>query len=117
KGISREGDVLDLAAEINIVNKSGSWYAYNNEKIGQGRENTKAYFVEHPEIMKEVELKVREYYHLNVLSEVKKIQTIAFDGPKSNEKRENDTGNDTESDTDNVNGNDSENDTENNPEI
>ena len=44
--------------------KSGSWYAYNTEKIGQGRENAKKYFVEHPEIMDEVEAKVREYYAL-----------------------------------------------------
>lgn len=64
KGISREGDILDLAANCGVVIKSGSWYAYNTEKIGQGRENAKKYFVEHPEIMDEVEAKVREYYAL-----------------------------------------------------
>lgn len=63
-GISREGDILDLAANINIVNKSGSWYAYNNAKLGQGREATKAYFVENPELLLEVEQKVREHYGL-----------------------------------------------------
>lgn len=63
-GISREGDILDLAAEINVVNKSGAWYAYEGTRIGQGREGAKAYFVEHPEVMNEVEKKVREFYHL-----------------------------------------------------
>ncbi|MDY3731353.1 MAG: recombinase RecA [Candidatus Choladocola sp.] len=64
KGISREGDVLDLAANNNIINKSGAWYAYQGEKIGQGRENAKLYLKEHPEIMEEVDRKVREHYGL-----------------------------------------------------
>ena len=64
KGISREGDILDLAANIGVINKSGAWYSYNDVKIGQGRENTKQYLTEHPEIMQEVENKVREYYGL-----------------------------------------------------
>ena len=58
-GISREGDILDLAANDNIVNKSGAWYAYNGNKIGQGRENAKQYLKENPDIMKEIEDKVR----------------------------------------------------------
>lgn len=62
EGISREGDILDLAANENIVNKSGAWYAYNGSKIGQGRENAKIYLKEHPEVMAEVEQKVREKY-------------------------------------------------------
>lgn len=62
QGISREGDVLDLAANLGIINKSGAWYAYNDAKIGQGRENAKAYLKENPDIMEEVELKVREHY-------------------------------------------------------
>ena len=65
KGISREGDILDLASEINVVNKSGAWYAYNNEKIGQGRENAKQYLVEHEDIRDEIEAKIRAHYHLN----------------------------------------------------
>lgn len=65
KGISREGDILDLAANCGVVIKSGSWYAYNNEKIGQGRENAKKYFMENPEIMNEVEAKVRDFYSLD----------------------------------------------------
>lgn len=62
KGISKEGDILDLAANCGVVIKSGSWYAYNGEKIGQGRENAKKYFIENPSIMEEVEEKVREFY-------------------------------------------------------
>lgn len=64
EGISTVGDIVDLAAECNIINKSGAWYAYEGAKIGQGRENTKTFLKEHPEIMREVELKVREYYGL-----------------------------------------------------
>ena len=64
KGISREGDILDLAANINVINKSGAWYAYEGNKIGQGRENAKLYLREHPEIMQEVDRKVREHYGL-----------------------------------------------------
>ena len=65
KGISREGDILDLATGINLVNKSGAWYAYNGDKIGQGRENAKSYLAEHPEVMEELEAKVRAYYHID----------------------------------------------------
>ncbi len=62
KGISKEGDILDLAANCGVILKSGAWYAYNNEKIGQGRENAKKYLLENPEIMEEVEGKVRAFY-------------------------------------------------------
>ena len=64
KGISREGDILDLAANCGVVNKSGAWYAYNGDKIGQGRENAKTYLAEHPEVMAEVEQKVRAHYQI-----------------------------------------------------
>ena len=63
-GISREADILDLAADCSIVNKSGAWYAYNGNKIGQGRENAKAYLKEHTDIRDEIEKKVRIHYHL-----------------------------------------------------
>ena len=69
KGISREGDVLDLAANLNIINKSGAWYAYEGNKIGQGRENAKVYLREHPEVMEAAERKVREHYGLIASSE------------------------------------------------
>ncbi|MBR3646198.1 MAG: recombinase RecA, partial [Lachnospiraceae bacterium] len=62
KGISREGDILDLAANAGIVNKSGAWYAYNGDKIGQGRENAKIWLTENPEIMMEIDQKVRDIY-------------------------------------------------------
>ena len=64
QGISREGDILDLAAKDNVIEKSGAWYAYNGAKIGQGRENAKNYLKEHPEVFDEVEQKVRELHGL-----------------------------------------------------
>ena len=65
EGISKVGDILDLAAENNIVNKSGAWYAYEGNKIGQGRENAKNYLKENPVICDEIERKVRELFGLN----------------------------------------------------
>ena len=65
QGISREGDVLDLAAAENIVVKSGAWYAYNDAKIGQGRENAKLYLKENPAVFQEIEQKVRAHYNLD----------------------------------------------------
>lgn len=59
EGSSREGDLLDLAVGQNIVDKSGAWYSYNGERIGQGRENSKTYLKEHPEMADEIETKVR----------------------------------------------------------
>ncbi len=64
KGISMVGDIVDLAANIDVINKSGAWYAYNGQKIGQGRENTKQYLEQNPDILNEIELKVREHYGL-----------------------------------------------------
>ena len=64
QGISREGDILDLAANLGVINKSGAWYAYNDEKIGQGRENAKNYLKENPDVMNEVEARVRAHYGL-----------------------------------------------------
>ena len=65
KGISKEGDILDLAVSIDLINKSGAWFAYNGDKIGQGRENAKSYLAEHPEVMEELEKKIREHYDLD----------------------------------------------------
>lgn len=64
EGISCIGDILDLAAGCNVVNKSGAWYAYEGEKLGQGRENSKLFLKEHPEMCDEIEKKVREHYGL-----------------------------------------------------
>ena len=63
-GISKEGDILDLAADCGIVNKSGAWYAYNGDKIGQGRENAKIFLKEHTDICDEIENQVRIHYNL-----------------------------------------------------
>lgn len=62
KGISKEGDILDLAVNLGLVSKSGSWFAYNGDKIGQGRENAKNYLTEHPDIMEELDHKIRKHY-------------------------------------------------------
>lgn len=62
QGISAVGDILDLAANVGIINKSGAWYSYNDAKIGQGRENAKQYISERPELMAELDSKVRAYY-------------------------------------------------------
>ena len=62
EGISKEGDILDLAAEIGVVNKSGAWYAYDGNKIGQGRENAKQYLKDNAEVCAVIEAKVREHY-------------------------------------------------------
>ena len=67
EGISREGDVLDLAVANNIVEKSGAWYAYKGEKIGQGKDNAREFLREHPEIAVEIENRVREAVGVAVL--------------------------------------------------
>ena len=84
KGISVTGDVLDLASGVDIVNKSGAWYQYGGQKIGQGRENAKAYLQEHAEIMDEIMRKVREHYGLE-----KETETADSDpaGLKGNKKK------------------------------
>ena len=81
KGISREGDILDLAVKENIIEKSGAWYAYNGSKIGQGRENAKIYLKEHPETSAQVEIKVREAYGLpGDVASVPQGEALAGDG-------------------------------------
>ena len=64
EGISRTGELLDLAADCDVVNKSGAWYSYEGDRIGQGRENAKIYLKEHPELCEEIEKKVRIHYNL-----------------------------------------------------
>ena len=72
QGISTEGDILDLAANCGVIIKSGAWYAYNDAKIGQGRENAKQYLRDNRQICEEVEMKVREHYGLPVSEEALK---------------------------------------------
>lgn len=88
QGISKEGDVLDLAANIDIVNKSGAWYSYGDLRLGQGRENAKEYIKEHPELLFEIENKVRSHYGVAMLEdegikEKKDDKTVTK--PESNE--------------------------------
>lgn len=64
KGISKEGDILDLAVNLDIVNKSGSWFSYNEERMGQGRENAKKFLLDNPEIMEDVMGKILKHYNL-----------------------------------------------------
>ncbi len=79
QGISREGDVLDLAANENIIIKSGAWYAYNDAKIGQGRENAKTYLKENPNVFLEVEKKVREKYNIGGSAAIEAAKTTEED--------------------------------------
>ena len=76
KGISKEGDVLDLAANVDIVLKSGAWYSYNGNKIGQGRENAKAYLRENPDLLNEIAMKVRAHYGLGVKTDANEVETV-----------------------------------------
>ena len=69
EGISKEGDLIDLAVKEDIIEKSGAWFAYNGQKIGQGRENAKAYLKENPEVFAEVDRKIREKYGLPLPAE------------------------------------------------
>lgn len=64
KGIVKEGDLIDIAANLGIISKSGAWYAYEGDKIGQGRENAKTFLATHPEVADEVEKKIRQHYGL-----------------------------------------------------
>ena len=64
EGISKYADILDIAANIDIVSKSGAWYAYKGEKIGQGRENAKTFLKNNPDICNEIEAQIRERYCL-----------------------------------------------------
>lgn len=65
EGVSREGDVLDLAVNLGLVNKSGAWYSYNDARIGQGRENAKKFLKENPDIFEKLEAQIRQNYNLN----------------------------------------------------
>jgi recombination protein RecA len=65
EGISREGELIDIASDLDIVQKSGAWYSYNDERLGQGRENAKQFMKENPEIATTIQLQVREHYNLD----------------------------------------------------
>ena len=80
KGISKEGDILDLAVKCDLVSKSGAWFAYNGDKIGQGRENAKTYLSEHPEIMEELEQNIRAHYHIGAEGDMEETEEAATEG-------------------------------------
>ena len=84
-GISREGEILDLASECNVVNKSGAWYSYNGERIGQGRENVKIFLKDLPEICEEIEKQVRIQYHLLPEEEAAQQNPAAQDAEEEQE--------------------------------
>lgn len=65
EGISKEGELLDIASDLDIVQKSGAWYSYNEERLGQGRENAKQFLKENPDMRKEIQLQVRSHYGLD----------------------------------------------------
>lgn len=77
EGISREGSMVDIGAEIDVIQKSGAWYSFNDERLGQGRENAKQFLKEHPEISEQIELAVRS--HFNVGSGVQKASETPAD--------------------------------------
>lgn len=85
-GISHEGEVIDLAVEADIVDKSGAWYAYNGEKIGQGKENTKLFLKNNPDVMMEIEDKVREVY--DIADKDKKVKRKQENVESKEEKKE-----------------------------
>jgi recombination protein RecA len=66
EGISKEGSMLDIGSEIDVIQKSGAWYSFNEERLGQGRENSKAFLKEHPEISEQIERKIREAFNIGV---------------------------------------------------
>ena len=80
KGISKEGDILDLAVKCDLVSKSGAWFAYNGDKIGQGRENAKTYLSEHPEIMEELEQNIRAHYPIGAEGDMEETEEAAAEG-------------------------------------
>jgi recombination protein RecA len=86
QGISREGDILDLAAKEDIIEKSGAWYSYQGNKIGQGRENAKLYLKQNPVICAEVEKKVREHYGLQGDVVVPEVSETAADSVAEDEE-------------------------------
>jgi recombination protein RecA len=72
EGTSREGEILDLGSEVKVVEKSGAWYSYNGERVGQGKDNARVYLKEHPELAREIENKVRVALGVPELGAVKK---------------------------------------------
>ena len=81
EGISQEGELIDMASDKDIVNKSGAWYSYHDERIGQGRENAKNFLKEHPEMMEEIYQQVRIAYNID---DAPVEETVEVDAEKLN---------------------------------
>src|SRR5690625_3718082 len=71
EGISKSGEILDIGSELDVVEKSGSWYSYNGERLGQGRENSKQYLEENTHLLDEIHLAIRDHYNLDDTAESK----------------------------------------------
>lgn len=84
QGISREGSILDIGAEIDVVEKSGAWYSYKGERLGQGRENSKQFLIENPDIASEIDQQIRVYYDL--IDEIKPTEKAKADNKKVTEE-------------------------------
>lgn len=89
KGISTEGDLIDLASNVGIIQKSGAWFSYNGEKIGQGRENAKQYLINNPQIREEVDEKVRAHYGIGDNPDSDKEETATEESKTKSSKKEN----------------------------
>ena len=82
EGISKEGEIVDIGSEMDILQKSGSWYSYNDERVGQGRENAKQFLRENPDIRQKIEMQIRDSYGLEsevIAPEVKKVEQDELD--------------------------------------
>jgi recombination protein RecA len=82
KGVSKEGDLLDLAVDNNIVDKSGAWYSYQGERIGQGRENVRQFLIQNPDLTEKIEKKVRQELGLVKGKEEPKPEDDKKQGPR-----------------------------------
>ena len=87
EGISQTGELLKIASDLDIVKKAGSWYSYNDEKIGQGSENAKKYLVEHPEIFEEIDRKVRLHYGMITEEEAEKAENKSQSAKKAEDDK------------------------------
>jgi recombination protein RecA len=88
EGTSREGEILDLGVEAKIVEKSGAWYSYNGERVGQGKDNARTYLKEHPELARDIENRVRAALGVPVLGDVKKQEPAAVPAKKAGKEKE-----------------------------
>ncbi|SHE41483.1 RecA protein [Seinonella peptonophila] len=87
EGISREGSALDIATDLEIINKSGAWYSYEGERLGQGRENSKQFLKDHPQLFLTIENKVRQHYELPLLAATEVAATEEQEEPTTKKRK------------------------------